>query len=74
MYFTLCMVLQIKEAAEDYETARLSRMSLGSDVSQAPRAVLAEVMFSLLEFKPLQQHLRWVHHTLIVLRLGMLGF
>ena len=56
--------LQIKEAAEEYEAARLSRMSLTSEASQAPRAVLADVMFSLLEFKPLQQHLRWVHHAL----------
>lgn len=53
--------VQIKEAAEEYEAARLSRVSLGPEVSQAPRAVLADVMFSLLEFKPLQQHLRWVN-------------
>ena len=50
--------VQIKEAADAYEAARLDRMSLGSADSQAPRAVLADVMFSLLEFKPLQQHLR----------------
>lgn len=53
--------MQIKEISESYEAMGLSRLALESESSQgaqAPRAVLANVMFSLLEFKPLQQHLR----------------
>jgi len=55
--------MQIKQTSEDYEAARLSKMTLEAEALQAPRAVLADVMFSLLEFKPLQQHLRWVYEA-----------
>ena len=55
------LVVQIKQISEDYEAAQLRRMALEPEASQGPqlpRALLADVMFSLLEFKPLQQSLR----------------